>query len=74
VAAIVLIHSFSDEHTGWRDYEAFVNLFGVRALSDVVQRLPIVSPIPLFGVWVAGDCAFLKLDCVADARIFSAHP
>ena len=60
MAAIVLIHSFSEEHTGWRDYEAFVNLFGAQALSDVVQRLPIVSSIPLFVAWVAGDCAFLK--------------
>jgi hypothetical protein len=60
VAAIVLVHSFSEHRIGWQDYEAFVNLFGVRALSDVVQRLPIVSPIPLFVVWVAGDCAFLK--------------
>ena len=63
VAAIVLIHSFSVERTGWPDYEAFVNLFGVRALGDVVQRLPSVSPIPVFGVWIAGDCSFLKSKC-----------
>jgi hypothetical protein len=60
VAAIVLIHSFSDEHTGWSDYKGFVGLFGVRAVRDVVQRLPTVSPTHLFGAWVAGDCAFLK--------------
>jgi uncharacterized protein DUF6946 len=60
VAAIALIHSFSDQRTGWPDYEAFVSLFGVQALGDVVQRLPSVSPIPLFVVWVAGDCSFLK--------------
>jgi hypothetical protein len=60
IAAIVLIHSFSEQRTGWQDYEAFVNLFGVRAVSDLVQRLPSASPVPLFAVWVTGDSRFLK--------------
>lgn len=60
VAAIVLIHSFSEDRTGWVDYEAFLNLFGLQAESDVVQRVEGVSPIPLFAVWVTGDCRFLK--------------
>jgi hypothetical protein len=60
VAAVVLVHSFSEQRTGWRDYEAFLNLFGLQALSDVVQRLPNVSPIPLFAAWITGDGCFLK--------------
>lgn len=28
IAAIVLVHSFSKERTGWPDYEAFLRLFG----------------------------------------------
>ena len=59
-AAIVLVHSFSKERTGWKDYEAFARLFGVQAVTDVVQRLPSASSIPLFAVWVAGDCSFLE--------------
>jgi uncharacterized protein DUF6946 len=59
-AAVVLVHSFSDQRTGWSDYEAFINLFGVHAMSDVVQRLSSVSPIALLAVWVTGDCRFLK--------------
>lgn len=59
-AAIVLIHSFSEERTGWKDYEAFVRLFGVLALPEVVQRITGAPSIPLFGAWVAGDCKFLK--------------
>ena len=60
IAAVLLIHSFSEQRTRWRDYEAFLNLFGVQAQSGVVQRLPNVSPVPLFAVWVTGDCRFLK--------------
>jgi len=59
-AAVLLVHSFSTQRTGWRDYEAFVRLFGVEPEASGVQRLPGGSAIPLFGVWVAGDCAFLK--------------
>jgi hypothetical protein len=59
-AAIVLIHSFSDRRIGWRDYQAFVRLFGVEAHPGSVQRLGTASTIPLFGVWVAGDCSFLR--------------
>lgn len=59
-AAIVLVHSFSEQCTGWQDYEAFVRLFGVQAVRDVVQRLKDATNIPLFGAWVTGDCSFLK--------------
>ena len=60
IAAIVLIHSFSEDRTGWVAYEAFLNLFGLQADSDVVQRLKGVSPIPLFAMWITGDCRFLE--------------
>lgn len=60
VAAIVVVHSFSKERTGWPDYEAFVRLFGVRAAADAVQRLPNKSSLPLFAAWVTGDSSFLK--------------
>jgi len=59
-AAIVLVHSFSEQRTGWPDYEAFISLFGVQAVGDVVQRLTSAPSIPLFAAWVAGDCSFLK--------------
>jgi hypothetical protein len=60
VAAVLLIHSFSKQRTGFEDYGAFVRLFGVHAHSGVVQRLLPTSTVPLFAVWVAGDCSFLK--------------
>ena len=60
VAAIVLVHSFSEQRTGWPDYEEFIGLFGVQPVIGVVQRLTNAPCIPLFGAWVAGDCTFLK--------------
>jgi Domain of unknown function (DUF6946) len=62
VAAIVAVHSFSEEHVGWSDYETFVRLFGVQAEREIVQRLTKASGIPLFGAWVTGDCSFLEAD------------
>lgn len=59
VAAIVLVHSFSEQRAGWQDYEAFVRLFGVQAMRDVVQRLTSATGVPLFAVWVTGDRSFL---------------
>lgn len=60
VAAVLLVHSFSTEHTGWPDYEAFAELFGVKATRGVVQKFGGEAAIPLFGVWVEGDGAFLE--------------
>lgn len=59
-AAIVLVHSFSEQRTGWRDYEEFVRLFGARAVADAVQRLASAQSIPLFAAWVTGGYSFLK--------------
>jgi hypothetical protein len=58
-AALLLVHSFSNKRTGLPDYEAFLNLFGVRAESGVVQRLAGSSRVPLFAAWVTGDSRFL---------------
>ena len=59
-AAIVLIHSFSDKHAGWEDYQAFTRLFEVEAKRGEVQRLNEMSEISFFGVWVRGDMSFLQ--------------
>lgn len=58
-AAVLLIHSFSEERAGWADYCAFAELFGVQAAHGEVQRLHGASRIPLFGAWATGDCSFL---------------
>lgn len=60
VAAVLLVHSFSQVRTGWPDYQAFANLFGVDAIIGTIQRLSFSSSIPLFGVWVVGNQLFLQ--------------
>lgn len=59
-AAVVIVHSFSEQRVGWSDYQSFAALFGVTAIEGVVQKLSGDSKIPLFGVWVVGDCSFLR--------------
>jgi hypothetical protein len=59
-AAIVLVHSFSQQRTGWGDYEAFIRLFGVHAAGEALQCLTSAQSIPLFAAWATGDCSFLK--------------
>jgi len=59
-AAVMLVHSFSEQRVGWPDYQKFAALFGVAAVEGVVQRLGRASSIPLFGVWLVGNCGFLK--------------
>ncbi|MGH9861177.1 MAG: DUF6946 family protein [Candidatus Acidiferrales bacterium] len=60
VAAVMLVHSFSQERVCWPDYQAFLQLFGVRAEVGAIQRLPGAQRVPLFVAWVLGDCRFLS--------------
>jgi hypothetical protein len=60
VAAVLVVHSFSEKKVGWPDYQAFTSLFGVEAMLGAVQLLCKMSSIPLFGVWVVGNQAFLQ--------------
>jgi hypothetical protein len=60
VAAVVLVHSFSQKSSGWSDYVSFAGLFGVDAIEGAVQRLRTKSAVPLFGVWGVGNESFLK--------------
>jgi hypothetical protein len=59
-AAVMLIHSFSQQHARWSDFQSFAALFGVDAKEATVQRFGRSSGIPLFGVWVVGDSRFLQ--------------
>lgn len=59
-AAVILVHSFSQERVGWSDYQAFTRLFGVEAILGSLQRLGSPSTIPLFGIWIVGNPAFLR--------------
>lgn len=58
VAGVMLVHSFSAQRTGWSDYAAFLNFFGVSALPGQIQRLSSTTSAPFFSAWVAGDLTF----------------
>jgi hypothetical protein len=59
VAAVMLVHSFSQERAGWSDYQAFLKLFNVHAEVGRIQRLSGTQQVPLFAAWIAGDTKFL---------------
>ena len=59
-AAVLVIHSFSKERAGWTDYQVFMQLFRVEAVTGSVQRLGTASGVPLFATWVVGDFSFLE--------------
>ena len=59
-AGMLIVHSFSDKHAGWSDYEAFLKHFGVQARQGVVQRLSRPAGLPLFSAWISGNPAFLE--------------
>lgn len=60
VVAVMLVHTFTRQDTGWADYQRFLKLFGVEARRGTVQRLPGKAPVPLFAAWVAGAAEFLE--------------
>lgn len=59
-AAVMIVHSFSEQRIGWSDYKAFAALFGVDAVEGVVQKMGRDSRIPLFSAWVVGNSSFLR--------------
>lgn len=61
-AAVLLVHSFSEERTGWPDYEAFVRLYDVKAKVGAVQLLSRETCVPFFAAWVPGTVRFCKAD------------
>lgn len=55
VAALLIVHSFSERRAGWSDYQAFLRLFGVQASVAEIQRLPGASPVPLFAACMQAE-------------------
>jgi hypothetical protein len=59
VAAVLLVHSFSERQTGWHDFQGFCGLFGAKPAVGRLERLASDQAVPLFAVWVPGDKRFL---------------
>ncbi len=60
VAAVLVVHSFSERRAGWPDYQAFTRLFGVEAELGSIQFLGGTATVPFYGVWIVGNPSFLR--------------
>ena len=56
--AVLLVHSFSQNQTGWRDYATFLQLFGADAIPNSLDRLGAMGPVRFYAGWVAGNLRF----------------
>ncbi|MBI3881685.1 MAG: hypothetical protein HY301_16675 [Verrucomicrobia bacterium] len=52
--AVMLVHSFSQKRTGFKDYSEFLKLFGVQAAPGIVQSAATRRGINLYFAWVEG--------------------
>lgn len=58
-SAVMIVHSFSQSHEWFEDYQRFTALFGVEAEVGTLVRLNEVNGIGLYVGWVIGDALFL---------------
>ena len=58
--AIMLVHSFSQEHARFEDYQAFIGLFGKSAEPNSVTYIGRRYGIALYTAWVVGEPEFLQ--------------
>jgi len=52
--AVMLVHSFSTAQTGFTDYAAFLQLFGLTATAGTVQRAASLRDTELYFSWTVG--------------------
>ena len=57
--AIMLVHSFSQEHKWFEDYQAFIGLFGKSSEPNSVTYIGRKNGIALYTAWVVGEPQFL---------------
>ena len=53
--AVMLVHSFSRQQTGFTDYSAFLRLFGVQAAPNTVQPAATRNGTHLYFSWITGS-------------------
>jgi len=59
-SALILEHSFSEEHVWLEDYQAFLALFGKGGGANSVTFAGKKSGVDLYLSWVVGNKRFLK--------------
>ena len=59
-SAVMIVHSFNQEHLWFEDYAAFASLFGATAKQGELVSLQNTGGIAIYSGWVTGDPRFLK--------------
>ena len=59
-AALMLVHSFSQEHEWFEDYQRFLGLFGQSGAPDSVTCLGERNGVDTYASWVVGDKRYLE--------------
>lgn len=58
--AIILVHSFSQTHEWFKDYQGFVSLYGCNAEKNKIFYLKDINGVKLFTGWITGDSKYLS--------------
>ena len=58
--ALMMVHSFSQEHRWFGDYAAFVALYGVEAELNTIHHVGEISGKELYLGWVVGEKEYLE--------------
>ena len=58
--ALMMVHSFSQEHKWFEDYVAFADLYGIKAELNMVHLAGKMSGKDLYLVWVVGEKEYLS--------------
>ena len=58
--AMMLVHSFSQEHEWFEDYQRFLKLFGQCGTPNSITRLGKLNGVETFTSWVVGNRRFLE--------------
>lgn len=61
MAAIMVVHSFSQEHAWFDDYRHFAKQFGAASSIGELVQLGVVSGIPVLTAWCTGHAKYLHM-------------
>ena len=59
--AMMLIHSFSQAHKWFEDYQRFLSLFGVKGDPNTITSVGRRGSLLLYFAWVRGEERYLRI-------------
>ena len=59
-SALMLVHSFSANNSGFNDYSNFLRIYGIKGEVDSILFAKLINGINLYFSWVKGDNKYLK--------------